>query len=175
MKLNLSAFQSSGLGHRIRGMFNLNDPRWGRSGDKPSEGDQPEPPRPDAEPPLPPSGNSRGSGQGAQPGSTGSRRVVARFQSQAGRLFGGARGGGRGGKQRRWRRRLSATRHEERRAGGRSGCRRSAADLAGHRLFHRPGRPAGCHHPVWQIQLHGGCRFQLAPAVSRCSVTKSWW
>ena len=97
MKLNLSAFQSSGLGHRIRGMFNLNDPRWGRSGDKPSEGDQPEPPRPDAEPPLPPSGNSRDQGKGPNQGPPDLDELWRDFNRKLGGLFGSARGAGRGG------------------------------------------------------------------------------
>ncbi|NTV87209.1 MAG: FtsH protease activity modulator HflK [Burkholderiaceae bacterium] len=97
MKLNLSAFQSSGLGHRIRGMFNLNDPRWGRSGDKPSEGDQPEPPRPDAEPPLPPSGNNRDQGKGPSQGPPDLDELWRDFNRKLGGLFGSARGAGRGG------------------------------------------------------------------------------
>lgn len=36
MNFNLRAFYGSVLPQRIRGMFNLNDPRWGRSDDKPS-------------------------------------------------------------------------------------------------------------------------------------------
>ena len=36
MNLNLRAFYGYVLPQRIRGMFNLNDPRWGRSDDKPS-------------------------------------------------------------------------------------------------------------------------------------------
>jgi membrane protease subunit HflK len=78
-------------------MFNLNDPRWGRSGDKPSEGDQPEPPRPDAEPPLPPSGNSRDQGKGPNQGPPDLDELWRDFNRKLGGLFGSARGAGRGG------------------------------------------------------------------------------
>ncbi|MEG1770891.1 MAG: protease modulator HflK N-terminal domain-containing protein, partial [Comamonas sp.] len=55
------------LPKRLRGMFNLNDPRWGRGDDKDSEGS-----RPDADRPIPPPANGRdrrpqGQGQGNPP------------------------------------------------------------------------------------------------------------
>ena len=166
MNLNLRAFQGPGLGHRIRGMFNLNDPRWGRGGDKPSDGDQPEPPRPDAEPPLPPSGNGRDQGKGPNQGPPDLDELWRDFNRKLGGLFGGARGGGRGGSPS---------------GGGGGGFQppdMKSAGLGagliagvvlliwlGTGLLHRAGRPAGRHHPVWQIQLHGGRRFQLAPAL----------
>jgi len=78
-------------------MFNLNDPRWGRSGDKPSEGDQPEPPRPDAEPPLPPSGNSRDQGKGPNQGPPDLDELWRDFNRKLGGLLGSARGAGSGG------------------------------------------------------------------------------
>ena len=37
MNLHFPSLQWAGLKHRVRGMFNLNDPRWGRSDDKPPE------------------------------------------------------------------------------------------------------------------------------------------
>lgn len=49
------------LPKRLRGMFNLNDPRWGRGDDKDTDGDKPTPP--------PANGRDRnqGQGQGGQP------------------------------------------------------------------------------------------------------------
>jgi membrane protease subunit HflK len=99
MNLNLRFFQGAGLRNRIRGMFNLNDSRWGRSGDKPPEGEVPEPPRPDVDPPLPPSGNGRdpGKGQGPNQGPPDLDELWRDFNRKLGGLFGGARGAGRGG------------------------------------------------------------------------------
>ncbi len=95
MNLKLRAFQGAGLSRRIRGMFNLNDPRWGRGGDKPAEGDKPEAPRPDSEPPLPPSGNGRG--QGPNQGPPDLDELWRDFNRKLGGLFGGAKNLGRGG------------------------------------------------------------------------------
>lgn len=50
------------LPERIRGMFNLNDPRWGRGEDKAEDGSRPEPERP----PAPAAG-----GRGRDSGPTG--------------------------------------------------------------------------------------------------------
>lgn len=93
MNLNLRALPGAGLARRIRGMFNLNDPRWGRGGDQPSDGEKPEVPRPDAEPPIPPSGNGRG--QGAHQGPPDLDELWRDFNRKLGGLFGGGRGGGR--------------------------------------------------------------------------------
>jgi modulator of FtsH protease HflK len=95
MNLNLRALQGAGLARRIRGMFNLNDPRWGRGGDQPTDGEKPEVPRPDAEPPAPPSGSGRG--QGPNQGPPDLDELWRDFNRKLGGLFGGARGGGRGG------------------------------------------------------------------------------
>ena len=97
MNLNLRALHGAGLRQRIRGMFNLNDPRWGRGGDKPAEGEPAEPPRPDAEPPLPPTGNGRGQGQGPTQGPPDLDELWRDFNRKLGGLFGGVRGAGRGG------------------------------------------------------------------------------
>lgn len=56
---------------RLRGMFNLNDPRWGRGDDKDSDASGPGS-RPDADRPIPPPANGRdrrpqGQGQGNPP------------------------------------------------------------------------------------------------------------
>ena len=48
------------LPQRIRGMFNLNDPRWGRSDNNNEEGSRPDGQRPDSErPELPPAPEQR--------------------------------------------------------------------------------------------------------------------
>ena len=86
----------------LLGMFNLNDPRWGR-GDEPSQGDKTPPEAPkgdDSNNRQPPRGPRP---QGRQPGATRSGRALARFQPQARRpvrrqgrwrLGGGNRSGG---------------------------------------------------------------------------------
>ena len=43
MKLHLSKYRLANLPERFRGMFNLNDPRWGRSEDRPAEEGKPPP------------------------------------------------------------------------------------------------------------------------------------
>jgi len=73
---------------RLRGMFNLNDPRWGRGDDKPQDGS-----RPDAErPPTPP---GRGQGSGQPPDLDELWRDLNR---KLGNLFGGRGGAGGNGK-----------------------------------------------------------------------------
>ena len=59
MKLHLRTVRWAVLPGWLRGMFNLNDPRWGRSDDKPAEGEKPDPqtPAPDA-PDAPPKNNN---------------------------------------------------------------------------------------------------------------------
>ena len=64
------AFRWATLPQRIRGMFNLNDPRWGRGDDK-SEGASPppenQPPRPPQNNGQQPDGRQRGQGNSGQP------------------------------------------------------------------------------------------------------------
>ncbi|MDB5901007.1 MAG: hflK [Ramlibacter sp.] len=67
----------AGLRHRIRGMFNLNDPRWGRGDDK-NEGQKPE-------------------GKGPNQGPPDLDELWRDFNRKLGGLFGGRRGGGFGG------------------------------------------------------------------------------
>ena len=43
MKLHLSRYRLANLPERFRGMFNLNDPRWGRSEDRPADEGKPPP------------------------------------------------------------------------------------------------------------------------------------
>lgn len=65
-----------GLRHRIRGMFNLNDPRWGRGDDK-NEG-------------------QRSEGKGPNQGPPDLDELWRDFNRKLGGLFGGRRGGGGG-------------------------------------------------------------------------------
>ena len=94
MTFNLPALKGAGLARRIRGMFNLNDPRWGRGGESGSDGDKPEEARPGKEPPLPPSSNGRGQG-GPNQGPPDLDELWRDFNRKLGNLFGGSRGGGR--------------------------------------------------------------------------------
>jgi membrane protease subunit HflK len=60
MKLHLPAIRWPSIGNALRGMFNLNDSRWGRGDDKPAdvggtgEPNRPELPAPEAQPPRSP-------------------------------------------------------------------------------------------------------------------------
>jgi membrane protease subunit HflK len=86
MNLNLRAIRLAALPGRIRGMFNLNDPRWGRGDDnnKSSDGS-----RPEGEPPR---------GQGPNQGPPDLDELWRDFNRKLGGLFGGNRQGGpRGG------------------------------------------------------------------------------
>ena len=85
---------------RFRGMFNLNDGRWGRGDEPSSNGDRPAANRPDADPP-PPSNNggnnnnnngNRPRGQGPNQGPPDLDELWRDFNRKLGGLFGG-RGG----------------------------------------------------------------------------------
>ena len=90
------------------GMFNLNDPRWGRD-DKADEagkpGSEPAPPRPPAPqpPPSPPPTNNGGRGRGPDQGPPDLDELWRDFNRKLGKLFGSTggarnnRGGGAGG------------------------------------------------------------------------------
>ncbi|WP_298207802.1 FtsH protease activity modulator HflK [Acidovorax sp.] len=80
------------LPDRIRGMFNLNDPRWGRGDDKPDEGARPDD-RPAAPPPGPRGGDQRPN-NGQQPPDLD--ELWRDLNRKLGGLFGGKNGGGRG-------------------------------------------------------------------------------
>ncbi|HSH88401.1 MAG TPA: FtsH protease activity modulator HflK [Ramlibacter sp.] len=91
MNLHLPSLSWTGLKGRIRGMFNLNDPRWGRGGgdNKPSE-NKPDPQKPE--------GNGRGPNQGPPD----LDELWRDFNRKLGGLFGGKgrrpdNGGGFGG------------------------------------------------------------------------------
>ena len=63
MKLPMYAGHRPGWLQRLFGAFNLNDSRWGRGEDKPSEGTKPETPPSDAEPVRPPPESTPPSGR----------------------------------------------------------------------------------------------------------------
>lgn len=82
------------LPQRIRGMFNLNDPRWGRGEDKSDEGGG----RSEDRPGIPPSGNRGGEpprGNNTQPPDLD--ELWRDLNRKLGGLFGPKNGGGRGG------------------------------------------------------------------------------
>ena len=54
MNLHLPALSWAAVQGRLRGMFNLNDPKWGRGDDKPADASKPEGAAPEAPPPPPP-------------------------------------------------------------------------------------------------------------------------
>jgi modulator of FtsH protease HflK len=81
------------LKQRAQGMFNLNDPRWGRDEDKSSsdDGAKPDVSREDKQPPK--SGN-RPQGQGPNQGPPDLDELWRDFNRKLGGLFGGAKNGG---------------------------------------------------------------------------------
>ncbi len=95
MNLHPSRLSWAGVRGRIRGMFNLNDPRWGRGDDKPADESRPEGSRPDTPPtsnPNPNGGNGP-RGQGPNQGPPDLDELWRDFNRKLGGLFGGARGG----------------------------------------------------------------------------------
>ena len=90
MNLNLRALNLNvhlaALPGRIRGMFNLNDPRWGRGGDDKSEADAT--PKPDE-----PLKNTPNKGQGPNQGPPDLDELWRDFNRKLGGLFGGMKGG----------------------------------------------------------------------------------
>ncbi len=82
--------------HKVLGMFNLNDPRWGRGDDNGSGGDQggPEQGRPDDRGPQ---RDQRPRGQGPNQGPPDLDELWRDFNRKLGGLLGNNRGGGRGG------------------------------------------------------------------------------
>ncbi|MES2877010.1 MAG: FtsH protease activity modulator HflK [Pseudomonadota bacterium] len=96
MKLHLSTFRWAHLPERIRGMFNLNDPRWGRSDDK--EGDKTEPaPKDTNSPATPPkNGGERGQKRGPNQGPPDLDELWRDLNRKLGGLFGNVKNAGRG-------------------------------------------------------------------------------
>lgn len=113
-EVNAQKPRASRRGHwwaRLRGMFNLNDPRWGRSDDAPSSSSQ-QPPqdgsgasssgsgneRPESDPPQPSHGSQgagRGRPQGPNQGPPDLDELWRDFTRKLSGLFGGGQGGGR--------------------------------------------------------------------------------
>jgi membrane protease subunit HflK len=93
MNLNRSPALLTGLMDRLRGMFNLNDPRWGRGDDKPTDSGKSEPP---SQEPAPSSGNGGGDkpgkGRGPNQGPPDLDELWRDFNRKLGGLFGGAGG-----------------------------------------------------------------------------------
>ena len=106
MKFPVSAYRLAQWPGRLRGMFNLNDPRWGRGDDAPAEPGKPSPARPEAEsPPSPqppqqqPPQPQNGPGRGKNQGPPDLDELWRDFNRKLGGLFGGTGGGaGKGGK-----------------------------------------------------------------------------
>lgn len=99
MKLHATTSRWAVFPQRIRGMFNLNDPRWGRGDDKPDEGAKAEPDRPDADSPQapPPRGNNvRDHRRGPNQGPPDLDELWRDFNRKLGGLLGGVKNTGRG-------------------------------------------------------------------------------
>ena len=97
MKLSIPTFSLAQLPQRLRGMFNLNDPRWGRSDDKPADNDEKgsDRPEPSASEPLP-KGDERKPRQGPNQGPPDLDELWRDFNRKLGGLFGNnGKGGGR--------------------------------------------------------------------------------
>ena len=98
MKLHLRSLGWAQLQGRFRGMFNLNDPRWGRSEDKPADAGNADPqaPKPDA-PNTPVKNDSeRGPRRGPNQGPPDLDELWRDFNRKLGGLFGGLKNVGRG-------------------------------------------------------------------------------
>ena len=97
MNLNLPAVRWAAIPERIRGMFSLNDPRWGRGDDKDGTEAKPDAPTKPADKPPAPQDN-RGRGNQGPPDLD---ELWRDFNRKLTGLFGGAKNGGRnnGGNQ----------------------------------------------------------------------------
>ena len=99
MKFPLRTFSLATLLERMRPMFNLNDPRWGRSDDKAAEESKSDTARPDSAPPEQQPKNSGDRGQKRSPnqGPPDLDELWRDFNRKLGGLFGGVKSVGRGG------------------------------------------------------------------------------
>jgi membrane protease subunit HflK len=88
MNLPFRSLSNAWLRQRLSGMFNLNDPRWGRGGD--DNGNKPEGNKPEGGNNRPPEGNNRG--QGPNQGPPDLDELWRDFNRKLGGLFGGKRG-----------------------------------------------------------------------------------
>ena len=94
MNLNLRVFNLATLADRIRGMFNLNDPRWGRGDDKQPDSDGVQ--KPEGDRSNEPTKNSPNRGQGPNQGPPDLDELWRDFNRKLGGLFGGNKPGPRG-------------------------------------------------------------------------------
>ena len=111
MKLHLQppgATALNGFIRHVRGMFNLNDQKWGRGDDKPSDVSKPDATKPDTPnsdnpPPQPPvapppaADNNRRPARGSNQGPPDLDELWRDFNKKLGGMFGGNRNGGRPG------------------------------------------------------------------------------
>jgi membrane protease subunit HflK len=96
MKLSISTFSLAWLPQRLRGMFNLNDPRWGRSDDKPdatSGSGNPDEKTPDRPVPAP---EDRAPRRNPTQGPPDLDELWRDFNRKLGGLFGNVKKSGRG-------------------------------------------------------------------------------
>ena len=99
MKFHLRAIRWPSIGNPLRGMFNLNDSRWGRGDDKPADGggtgepNRPEAPAPEAPPRVP----ERPQKPRPSAGPPDLDELWRDFNRKLGGLFGSVKPGGRGG------------------------------------------------------------------------------
>lgn len=104
MKFSIPAFGLDAVPKRVRGMFNLNDPRWGRSDDAPADDKHAGSAESDTPPPQRPAAGQqpeRGSGRPGASGPPDLDELWRDFNRKLGGLFGSSgparRGGGAGG------------------------------------------------------------------------------
>ncbi|MES2510879.1 MAG: FtsH protease activity modulator HflK [Pseudomonadota bacterium] len=83
------------LKQRMLGMFNLNDPRWGRNDDKPAGDESGPKTNPESSPPPAPQPEKRPQGQGPNQGPPDLDELWRDFNRKLGGLFGGKKSGGR--------------------------------------------------------------------------------
>jgi membrane protease subunit HflK len=96
MNLQISTFSLAWLPQRLRGMLNLNDPRWGRSDDKPADpsgADRPEAKPTESPAPKP---EDRGPRRNPNQGPPDLDELWRDFNRKLGGLFGNVKNGGRG-------------------------------------------------------------------------------
>ncbi|MBE0473073.1 FtsH protease activity modulator HflK [Rhodoferax sp.] len=96
MKLQRPTFSQALFPSRLRGMFNLNDPRWGRPDDKSEAPDAQgnEPPQQTPDDDTPPHQTPQGPRRGANQGPPDLDELWRDFNRKLGGLFGNAKGGG---------------------------------------------------------------------------------
>lgn len=90
MNLNLRAVRWAAIPERIRGMFSLNDPRWGRGDDNGPTDSKPEAPKPEDQPRPPQDNRARGN-----QGPPDLDELWRDFNRKLSGLFGGNKNGGR--------------------------------------------------------------------------------